>query len=79
MSYFRGRAELSGTFEWLGASVFMDAGWAGPAGDFESGDILRGAGVGLSLLDGVMRLDLSRGLSGPARGIRIEAYFDAIL
>ncbi|MXX33465.1 MAG: hypothetical protein F4Z50_01770 [Gemmatimonadetes bacterium] len=79
LSYFRGRAELSGTFEWLGASVFMDAGWAGPAGDFESGDILRGAGVGLSLLDGVMRLDLSRGLSGPARGIRIEAYFDAIL
>ena len=79
MSYFRGRTELSGTFEWLGASVFTDAGWAGPAGDFESGDILYGVGVGLSLLDGVMRLDLSRGLGGPARGIRIEAYFDAIL
>ncbi len=79
MSYFRGRAELSGTFELLGASVFMDAGWAGAAGDFESGDVLHGVGVGLSLLDGLMRLDLSRGLGAPARGIRIEAYFDAIL
>ena len=79
LSFLRGRTELAGTFEWLGASVFMDAGWAGPVGDFESGDILQGVGVGLSLLDGVMRLDLSRGLSGPARGIRIEAYFDAIL
>ncbi len=79
LSFLRGRAELSGTFEWLGASLFTDAGWAGPGGDFESGDILHGAGVGLSLLDGVMRLDLSRGLGGTSRGIRIEAYFDAIL
>lgn len=79
LSFLRGRAELSGTFEWLGASLFTDAGWAGPAGDFESDDILHGVGVGLSLLDGVMRLDLSRGIGGTARGIRIEAYFDAIL
>ena len=79
LSFLRGRAELAGTFEWLGASVFTDAGWAGPAGGFEPGDILQGVGVGVSLLDGVMRLDLSRGLGGPARGIRIEAYLDAIL
>ncbi|MCY4574515.1 MAG: hypothetical protein OXF01_17165 [Gemmatimonadetes bacterium] len=61
------------------AALVCFASVPGPAGDFESGDILRGVGVGLSLLDGVMRLDLSRGLSGSARGIRIEAYFDAIL
>ena len=79
LSFLRGRIELAGTFEWLGASVFTDAGWAGRASDFDSGDILHGIGVGLSLLEGVMRIDLSQGRRGPGRGLRIEAYLDAIL
>lgn len=79
LSFLRGRAELSGTFEWLGASVFTDVGWAGPAGDFDSDDMLHGVGVGLSLLDGVIRVDLSQGRSGPRKGFRLEAYLDAIL
>ena len=78
-SFLRGRSELSGTFEWLGASLFMDAGWAGAAGEFDASGLLHGAGAGVSLLDGVVRIDLSRALRGPSHGLRIEAYLDAIL
>ena len=78
-SFLRGRIELSGTFEWLGASLFGDVGWAGAATDFDGNAMLRGAGAGVSLLDGVIRIDLSRALTGPRRGLRLEAYLDAIL
>ena len=79
MAFLRTRVEVSGTYEWLGASVFTDSGWAGRASDFDSRDILRGIGVGLSLLDGVFRIDLSQARSGPKRRLRVEAYLDAIL
>lgn len=79
LSFLRGRMELAGTFEGLGASLFGDAGWAGRAGDFDSDDILYGIGVGASLLDGVVRFDLSRALKGPKRGLRIDVHVDAIL
>ena len=79
LSFLRGRIELAGTFEWLGASVFTDAGWAGRASEFDAGDFLHGIGVGLSLLEGVFRIDLSQGRSGPGKGFRIEAYLDGIL
>ena len=79
LSFLRGRIELAGTFEGLGGSLFGDAGWAGSADDFNSRDILFGIGVGMSILDGVVRIDLSQGLREPRRGIRIEAHVDAIL
>ncbi len=79
LSFLTGRIELAATFEGLGGSLFGDAGWAGPADDFNSGDILFGIGAGVSILDGVVRIDLSRGLEEPGRGIRIEAHVDAIL
>ena len=79
LSFLRGRIELVGTFEGLGGSLFGDAGWAGSADDFNSGDVLLGIGVGVSILDGVVRIDLSQGLRERRRGIRIEAHVDAIL
>lgn len=78
-SFARGRIELAGTFEGVGGSLFGDAGWAGTADAFDSGDFLYGIGVGASILDGVARIDLSRGLKGPRKGFRIEVYLDAIL
>ncbi len=78
-SFLRGRIEFAATFEGVGGSLFGDAGWAGTAGGYRSGDILVGIGAGVTVLDGVLRVDLSRGLGEPRGGIRIEAHVNAIL
>ena len=79
LSFLRGRVEMSRTFEGVGGSLFGDAGWAGPVGEFDSGDILYGIGVGATIMDGVVRIDLSQGLKGPKKGFRFELYLNAIL
>ncbi|HEU4995857.1 MAG TPA: ShlB/FhaC/HecB family hemolysin secretion/activation protein [Gemmatimonadaceae bacterium] len=44
-------------------SLFYDIGWAGQREDFSRvGRPLSGAGLGISLLDGLMRLDVARGI-----------------
>ena len=78
-SFLRGRVEVNRTYHGVGASLFTDAGWAGEASDFTADDLLYGVGIGGSILDGLIRLDLSRGLNGPQRGFRAELYLDAIL
>jgi len=57
-------------------AVFADAGWAGERADFDSDDALLSAGVGVSLLNGLVRLDLAHALREP-RGWRLDARFDA--
>ncbi|MYD15092.1 MAG: hypothetical protein F4X00_15985 [Gemmatimonadetes bacterium] len=57
----------------------QDAGWAGPVGEFDADEILYGVGVGASILDGLVRFDLSQGLKGPKRDFRVELYLDHIL
>ena len=79
LSFMRGRVELAQTYEGVAGSLFGDAGWAGPAGEFDAGDILYGIGVGASILDGLIRLDLSQGLKGPKKDFRVELYLDHIL
>lgn len=78
-SFVRGRLELNRIFHGVGGSLFTDAGWAGAARDFDAGDLLYGVGIGGSILDGLIRLDLSQGLNGPHRDFRIELYLDGIL
>ena len=78
-SYVRGRVELARVFEGVGGSVFYDAGWAGKGGDFERGDVLSAAGLGLTVLDGLLRADIAHGLRGPKRRFRLHLYADAIL
>lgn len=77
--YVRGRVELARVFEGVGGSVFYDAGWAGEGGDFERGDVLSAAGLGLTVLDGLLRADIAHGLRGPKRRFRLHLYADAIL
>ena len=79
LSFVRGRVEVARTYEFVGASVFGDAGWAGPVGEFDAGEVLYGVGVGMSILDGLVRFDLSQGLKGPKRDFRVELYLDHIL
>lgn len=79
-SFGRGRLEVARTFDGVGSvSLFGDVGWAGARDDFDADDLLYGVGVGGSMLDGLFRIDLSQGLTGPAKQFRIDLYLDAIL
>ncbi|HUH12450.1 MAG TPA: hypothetical protein VMK65_05050 [Longimicrobiales bacterium] len=74
----RGRAELALPTSFGGVVVFGDAGWAGPRAAFDPGDALLSAGAGLSVFDGLLRLDLARALVRPT-GWRLDLYLDALL
>ena len=62
----------------LRLAVFGDAGWAGQRPAFRNGKPLLATGVGASFLDGLVRLDLARGLRAP-KGWRFDLYFDGRL
>ena len=78
-SFARGRLELARTLDVGSANVFGDVGWAGLRSDFDTSDFLYGIGVGGGVLDGLIRMDLSHGLNGPAKQFRIDLYLDALL
>lgn len=79
-SYTRARLEVARTFpEAVTISAFSDAAWAGLREEFDSGALLYSAGLGFSLLDGLIRMDLSHGLKGPEKRFRFDFYLDAIL
>jgi len=78
-SFVRGRMEVARVFDVGTASLFGDAGWAGVRDAFDAHDLLYGVGIGGSVLDGLIRLDLSHGLTGSARRFRVDLYLDAIL
>jgi hypothetical protein len=62
-AFWLGRAELGRGVMGLRTVVFYDLGWAGRREDFTSpGRPMSGAGFGVSLLDGLVRTDLSRGI-----------------
>ena len=58
------RAELTHGAPMLRFSLFGDAGWTGDSEELRQARPLRGAGVGVSLLDNLVRVDLARGLGG---------------
>ena len=78
-SFVRARLELSRAYEGVGVILFGDAGWAGHRDLFNRDDLLYGVGMGGSVLDGLIRMDLSQGLKGPYKDFRIDLYLDAIL
>ena len=78
-SFARGRLEVARTFDIGTVSAFGDVGWAGLRTDFDAEDFLYGVGLGGSALDGLIRMDLSYGLTGPANQFRIDLYLDALL
>ena len=77
-AYWRGRIEVGNSFPGARLMVFTDAGWAGERSQFGKGRALIGSGVGVSLLDGLVRMDLSRALRSPT-GWRFDLYFDGRL
>lgn len=79
-SFTRGRVEVARTYpEAVTVSAFGDIGWAGNREEFDWNDALYGAGLGFSLLDGLIRMDFSHGLKGPDKRFRFDLYLDAIL
>ena len=57
--------------------VFGDIGWAGPRAKFSSpGRPMSGVGVGASILDGMIRFDVARGLY-PQKALRVDLSVEA--
>ncbi|MFW6078911.1 MAG: hypothetical protein ACODAE_04780, partial [Gemmatimonadota bacterium] len=77
-SFWRARAEVATRLPGARLGLFADAAWAGPRDEWGSGRPLRGIGVGASLLDGILRLDVARALDAP-RGWRVALYLDGLL
>lgn len=75
--YWLGRAEAGRTMDWYRPTLFADVGWAGDRFAWKHpGRPLSGAGVGLSVLDGMFRVDLARGFH-PQKQWRAELYLEA--
>jgi hemolysin activation/secretion protein len=76
-SYWLGRGELGKQFTAVRPSVFYDVGWAGDRSAWSHpGRPVSGAGVGVSILDGLIRADLSRGI-WPRKRTLLDLYFEA--
>ena len=77
-SFVRARGELARTYSFGSLSLFSDVAWAGESESYRFEDALYSVGVGLSLADGVVRMDSAWGLRQP-RAYRFDLYLDAIL
>jgi len=76
-AFWMGRGELAlggGAFKPV---VFADLGWAGDRRNFSSpGRPMSGAGIGFSVLDGLIRFDVARGIY-PQKALRLDLSLEA--
>lgn len=77
-SMARARFEVARARPAANLILFTDWGWAGERTHIRGEDQRWSVGAGSSLLDGLIRLDLSHGLNQP-RGWRLDLYLDALL
>ena len=79
-AFWLGRLELSTRDPGIRFLGFLDAGWAGDRADVRFDDPALAAGVGVSALDGLLRLDVARSLRGrDPDAWRVYLSFDALL
>lgn len=74
----RGRGEVARRMPFGSLSLFSDYAWAGDGSDFALDDGFYSVGLGLSIVDGLIRLDAGYGLRAP-RDLRIDLYLDSML
>ena len=77
-AFARGRAEVGRDLAPVTLTLFGDAGWAGTPADFDTHAVLPSVGIGISTLDGLVRLDLARSLKAQ-RKFRLEIYLEGLL
>ena len=71
-AFWLSRLEIGANNAAIRPVIFGDLGWAGGRNDWsEIGRPMSGAGVGLSFLDGMFRMDVSRGIYP-----RVQTRFD---
>jgi len=76
-AFWMARLEAGRTIQGARPVVFSDIGWTGDRNRMsEVGRPMNGAGAGVSLLDGLMRFDVARGLF-PRRQWRVDASVEA--
>jgi hypothetical protein len=77
-AFWLARAEAGYGFEAVRPVIFGDIGWAGDRTTWRDiGTPLSGVGAGVSILDGLVRLDVARGLQPVGqRGWRVDAYLE---
>ncbi len=78
-AFWLARAEVAYGHPAVRLVVFGDLGWAGDRGEFATSQAAVSAGIGASLLDGILRVDIARALRGrdPLR-TRVHIYFDGL-
>ena len=78
-AYWMTRMELGTSFPGARPVLFYDLGWAGDRADWRHpGRPMSGVGVGVSFLDGLVRLDIARGIHPRARwtmGLSLDSRF----
>lgn len=76
-AFWMGRIEFGTARAGFRPVVFYDVGWAGDRRDFSApGRPMSGAGAGASLMDGLIRFDVARGIY-PGKKIRANLYVEA--
>jgi len=70
-AFWMARAELGGNVPYARPIIFSDLGWAGSRSDWlHQGQLLNSVGVGVSMLDGLLRFDLAKAID-PSHGLRM--------
>ncbi len=76
-AFWMGRGELALSRRVVKPVLFGDVGWAGDRRNFSSpGRPMSGVGVGASILDGMIRFDVARGL-WPQKAVRVDLSVEA--
>ena len=75
----RARAELTRGSMAIGLALFADAGWASNDADsFDADDALLGGGIGVTFMDGLVRIDVARAFVTPT-GWRVHLHLNSLL
>ncbi|CAN5750884.1 hypothetical protein BH11GEM1_BH11GEM1_14030 [soil metagenome] len=76
-AFWLARAEMGHGKGYLRPTAFADLGWAGDRRNWRSiGLPMSGVGAGTSILDGLIRFDVARGIN-PERQWRVDTYIEA--
>jgi hypothetical protein len=76
-AFWMGRGELALSRRVVKPVLFGDVGWAGDRKNFSApGRLMSGVGVGASVMDGMIRLDVARGL-WPQKSVRVDLSVEA--